>query len=198
MISMLSAFSALPAIARLIDPTAALDSIRPEAGVQHPQPQGLAANGDAVDLAQLLGGQGRPEVGVTRPDQLQGLGLNLGGRLPVGRSAALLGDDGGCALLLIGLRQPLNLAALQSQKLGGRRSRQSATRQIAQDLKAAQLLVAHDMQRHLKGLPGKCGRVPSLTGTGATLLNGGYKFVASNISYRKSGYVRPESIDFRS
>jgi hypothetical protein len=61
---------ALAAIAGLVDPTAALHPIRPDAGVQHPEPQRLAADDDAVDLAQLLGGQCRPEIRVLRADEL--------------------------------------------------------------------------------------------------------------------------------
>ena len=43
----------------------------------HLQPQRLAADRDAVDLAELLGGQRRAEIGVARLDQLQGLGRLL-------------------------------------------------------------------------------------------------------------------------
>lgn len=43
--------------------------------------------------------------------------------------------------------------ALESRKLSRRLSRQSAARQIAQDLEPRQLLVAHDVQRHLGGFP---------------------------------------------
>jgi hypothetical protein len=48
---------ALAPITGLVDPAAALDPIHPEAGAEHPQPQGLATDRDAVNLATLLGGQ---------------------------------------------------------------------------------------------------------------------------------------------
>jgi hypothetical protein len=95
---------ALPAITRLVDPTAAPHPIRPDAGVQHPEPQRLAANGDAVDLTELLGGQGWPKIRVARLDQLQGLNLDVGRHLTVAGPAALLGDEGRRAMLLVGLR----------------------------------------------------------------------------------------------
>src|SRR6202012_410905 len=94
--------NALAPVSRLVDPAAALHAIRPQAGVEHPQPQRLAADDDAVDFAQLLSGQRRAEVGVARLDQLQGLVLDRRGRLPVAGAAALLGDEGRGALLLVG------------------------------------------------------------------------------------------------
>ena len=144
---------ALAPITRLVNPAAALHAIRPETGVEHPQPQRLAPDGDAVDLAQLLGGQRRPEIRVARLDQLQGLGLDVGRHLPIAGSAALLGNEGGGAVLLIGLRQSEHLTALQAHQLAGRRDRQPTGRQIAQDLDSAKLLVAHEVQRHFGGPP---------------------------------------------
>jgi len=106
-----------------------------------------------VDLAQLLGGQRRAEIGVLRADELQHLILEAGRHLTVARPAALLGDQRCRALLLVGLGQALDLATLQTEQLRCRRSGEASATEIAQDLQPRQLLVAHEVQRHPGGLP---------------------------------------------
>ena len=144
---------ALPAIARLVDPSAALHPIRPNAGVEHPEPQRLAADDDTVDLAQLLGGQRRAEIGVLRADQLQHLVLEAGRHLTVTRPTALLGDQRCSAVLLVGLGQALDLATLQTEQIRCCRVGEASATKIAEDLQPRQLLVAHEMQRHSGGPP---------------------------------------------
>lgn len=101
--------------------------------------------GDTPQLVERPVGQRRPEVGVARLDQLESLNLDAGRHPPVAGSAALLGDEGRRAMLLVGLRQPKNLAALQAHELAGRQNRQPSGGEIAEDLDSAKLLVAHDM-----------------------------------------------------
>lgn len=147
---------AFPPMARLVDPTAPLLAIGPEPGLQHPDPQRLATDEDAVELTKLLGRQRRTKARVPRADQVQRLFLDGRRRAPVARLTTLLGDQRRGALLLIGLGQSLNLASLKAQQLRRRRRREPAAREIAKDLQPRELLVAHEMQRHPGGLHRGC------------------------------------------
>src|SRR4051812_16015691 len=64
---------AVPAIARLVNGLEPLPPVAPEAVSQHPLPDRLDPEMDAVPLSQLLAGKCRTEVGVVGLDQPQRL-----------------------------------------------------------------------------------------------------------------------------
>jgi hypothetical protein len=161
-----------------VDPASSLLAFLPEAGGDHPTSDRLAAQADAVQLAQLLGGQRRTTVRVALADDRQRRGADIIGLAPVARPAALLGDQTLDAAGPQRLQQPQRLPSTDAQQLGGGRRRQSLTIQIAQHLQPRQFLVAHAPNRHPKPSRQHAGRVTCLTGTGVTFSSGRYSAIS--------------------
>ena len=80
---------ALAPVAGLMNALQALLAIEPQPSLDHPKAQGLAAENDPVQLAQLLGRQGRTEIPVALANERQRLGANL-----LGLALGCWGDHG--------------------------------------------------------------------------------------------------------
>ena len=63
---------------------------QPQPSLDHPKAKGLAAENDPVQLAQLLGRQGRAEIPVALANDRQSLGANLLGLAPVAGTTTAL------------------------------------------------------------------------------------------------------------
>ena len=161
---------AFPPQARLVKrPT--LLARQPQPVMQHPLAQGLARDLQPVIRGQLLGGQRRAEIRVALPDERQRV-------VPDGRidavvrgPAAGLVTDRSRASGIEHLQEPMNLARTEIQHVGRRANRHPPLHDLAQDLDAVQLALAHQKLsvlikgpfRPISGRPGS-GRLP---GSGA-------------------------------
>ena len=108
---------ALPAQARLVECSALL-ARQPQTRILHPLAQGLARHCQPVTLRQLLGRQGRAEVGIAVPNERHG---SLPDRRvdPVVRCpSTCLVPDRRRAVSPEPLQQPVNLSAAQVQNIG--------------------------------------------------------------------------------
>ncbi len=80
---------ALAAVPGLVGVREAVSALNPDAGRQHPGPEGLPGDPDVVQLDELLLGERRPEVGVALADDRERARLQLGREPSVARAAAL-------------------------------------------------------------------------------------------------------------
>ena len=110
--------NAVPAIVRLVNGLEPLPSVAPEAVGQHPLPDRLDPEMDAVSLSQLLAGKCRTEVGVVGLDQPQRLRSERRRIAAVARLAAAFRNERRRPSLPIRLGQPKHVAARQPRQLG--------------------------------------------------------------------------------
>ncbi|SOZ34500.1 transposase [Cupriavidus taiwanensis] len=91
-------------ITRLIDLERALFARYPQAGNHHQPPDRFLRQSEPVCFAQLLGRQGRAEVGIVFPDQAERCGFALARQTVVAGSAALARDQPGWAFQPVALQ----------------------------------------------------------------------------------------------
>ena len=84
---------AVPAVARLVQAALPLGPVHPQPGLNHPAPQRLPAERDAVQLRQLLRRQRGPEVRIALAHERQGGVADRFRLAPVRRPATPLGDQ---------------------------------------------------------------------------------------------------------
>src|SRR4051812_44943595 len=131
----------------------ALLAVDPQPIRDHPLAQRLPTERDRVQLAQLLGCQGRAEIPVTLANDRQRRGPKLGGLAPVAGTTTPLRDQAGRTLGPVRLQKPKYLTPLKPQQSACRYRRQPSLIQISQHLEPRQLLVAHQPYRHPRHLP---------------------------------------------
>ena len=139
---------ARPPLPRWVRTLPSLSAGDPEPGADHPLPQGFERYPDAVQLRQLLAGQGRPKVRVAGPYELQN-GRTLRFWLPVPtRSSALSRNQRRRPAGLERPVQPLDLSKRQVQLLGDLHLGPSALPNEQHQLRTIQLSFAHDQVAH--------------------------------------------------
>src|SRR3954454_11220048 len=176
---------AVTAVTRLVHGLEPLPSVAPEAVSQHPLPDRLDPEMDAVSLSQLLAGKCRTEVGVVGLDQPQRLRSERRRIAAVARLAAARRDQGRRPSLPIRLGQPKHVAARQPRQLGSLIHRNPASGQIPEHVHPVDLRAAHRNHRHQSRAPNShpARRVTSETGRGVTSLSGVYTENSYKISY---------------
>src|SRR3954452_2770891 len=137
----------------LVNPFQALLVVDPQPIRHHPLTQRLPTERDRMQLAQLLGCQGRAEIPVTLANDRRRRGPKLSGLAPVAGTTTPLRDQAGRTLRPVSLQKPKYLTPLKPQQLGCRCRRQSSLIQISQHLEPRKLLVAHQTYRHPRHLP---------------------------------------------
>src|SRR4051794_26245239 len=108
----------------LVNPFQALLAVDPQPLRNHPLAQRLPAESNPVQLAQLLGCQGRAEIPITLANDRQRHGPKLGGLAPVAGTTTPLRDQAGRTLGPVSLQKPKDLTPLKPQQLGRRHRRQ--------------------------------------------------------------------------
>src|SRR5450759_4264842 len=127
----------------LVNAFQALLAVEPQPSRDHPCAHRLAAENDPVQLAQLLGRQGRTEIPVALTNDRQRLGAKLLGLAPVAGTTAALRDQTGRTLGPVSPQKPEYLTPLKTQQLRRRRGRQPSLIQVPQHLKPPKLSIAH-------------------------------------------------------
>ena len=155
-------------VAGLMNALQALLAIEPQPSLDHPKAKGLAAENDPVQLAQLLGRQGRTEIPVALTNDRQRLGAKLLGLAPVAGTTAALRDQTGRTLGPVSPQKPEYLTPLKTQQLRRRRGRQPSLIQVPQHLKPPKLSIAHQLYRHPTHPPENPRGVSFLSGRGVT------------------------------
>src|SRR5271169_5525956 len=155
-------------VARLMNALQALLAIEPQPSLDHPKAKGLAAENDPVQLAQLLGRQGRAEIPVALANERQCLGANLLGFASVTGATTALRYKTRRTLGPICPQKPEYLTPLKTQQLSRRRGRQPSLIQIPQHLKPPKLSIAHQLYRHPRHPPENPRGVSFLSGKGVT------------------------------
>src|SRR3954468_2048106 len=137
----------------LVNPFQALLAVDPQPIRDHPLAQRLPTESNPVQLAQLLGCQGRAEIPITLANDRQRRGPKLGGFAPVAGTTTPLRDQAYRTLGPVSFQKPKYLTPLKPQQLGCRCRRQPSLIQISQHLEPHKLLIAHQPYRHPRHLP---------------------------------------------
>src|SRR5215208_874202 len=104
----------------LVNAFQALLAVNPQPIRDHPLAQRLPTESDPVQLAQLLGCQGRAEIPITLANDRQRRGPKLGRLAPVAGTTTPLRDQARRTLGPISLQKPKYLTPLKPQQLGCR------------------------------------------------------------------------------
>src|SRR3954463_5774850 len=176
---------AVTAVTRLVHGLEPLPSVAPEAVSQHPLPDRLDPEMDAVSLSQLLAGKCRTEVGVVGRDQSQRLSSERRRIAAVARLASARRNQRRRPSLTISFGQPEHVAARQPRQLRGLVRRNPAGRHIPEHMHPVDLRAAHRNHRHQSRAPNshQARRVTSETGRGVTSLSGVYIRPAHKAQY---------------
>ena len=166
---------AVPAGARLVHGLEPLLAVAPEAVSQHPLPERLDPEMDAVPLSQLLASEGWTEVGVVGLDQPQRLRSERRRIAAVAGLAAAGRNQRRRPTLPIRFGQPEHVAARQPHQLGSLIGRNPASRQIPEHVHPVDLSAAHRNHPHQTRAPQHrhdvARRVTSETGRVVTSLS---------------------------
>jgi hypothetical protein len=112
----------------------AVAAVDPEPVFNHPMPQGLAGNTEAMQLRQLLSRQRRSKVRISFTNQRH-CQFSVCRRQPtVARATSVLGDEPGRPIFPDALQEPENLTALEAYELSRILDPQSAGLNIKQNL----------------------------------------------------------------
>src|ERR1700693_1430017 len=155
-------------VAGLMNALQALLAIEPQPSLDHPKAKGLAAENDPVQLAQLLGRQGRAEIPVALANDRQRLGANFLGLASVAGATTALRYQTRSTRGPIYPQKPEYLTPLKPQQLRRRRGRQPSLIQVPQHLQPCKLPVAHQPYRHPRHPPKNPRGVSFLSGRGVT------------------------------
>src|ERR1700693_3132083 len=132
-------------VAGLMNALQALFAIEPQPSLDHPKAKGLAAENDPVQLAQLLGRQGRAEIPVALAHDRQRLGANRLGLAPVAGATTAVRYQTRRTLGPICPQKAEYLTPLETQQLRRPRGRQPSLIQVPQHLKPPKLSIAHQL-----------------------------------------------------
>ena len=122
----------------------------PQTRRQHPLPQAFGRDPDVVSPGQILGRQGRPEIGIVAPDQRQDVVALQAADAVVRGPAAQLGKRTASA------PSCCHLALAETQHLRGHRSAQAAVQNLGQHLDALKFAFAHHNKSHVEALMPRC------------------------------------------
>ena len=143
----------------------------PQARLDHPCAQRLAADLEPVLLEELLGRERRAEVGIGGAHQLDRLVPHLIRQPVVRRPATGLVCDGAGATQAVGLHEPVHLPGAESQHCCCRGNGAPAVGHLAQHLDPLQVPLAHHHPAQARS-PSPCawpGRLTFLLCSGVTL-----------------------------
>ena len=132
-----------PAMSRLMNLPMATGAGHPDLGLDQPSSEGLDADVEAVSLSELLGGQGRTEVGIASEDQRQRLLSERIGKLAIARPTPMLRDEA------LGSFEPqcpaeaFDLAKADPQLLSRLSLRHPSLQDTAECLESVEFLAAH-------------------------------------------------------
>src|SRR5260370_33391946 len=145
---------------RLMDALQPVLSANPKAGLDHPLPQRLDAEIEAVNLGQLLGGQGRTKIGIALAHDSQDRLAEHCTQSAVAPTAAFPRNQTVRTISTEGLQQSVDLSASDANKPGGVCHRQASIDDVDQHPQTRQLLAAHRHHRHAAP-PRQASRQPS-------------------------------------
>jgi hypothetical protein len=152
-----------PAGARLVDLALPCLAIKPKPVGDHPVPQRLARQRQLVDLAQLLGCQRRPEIGIALPDRRHRLGPDRCWIAPVARASTTPRCQSRRARGSKNLQQPENLPNADAKSRRRIRWRHPVSLDIPKNADTPKFLAAHHHQRHPTAPQNPQKRVPEMT-----------------------------------
>ena len=168
---------ALAPRARLMNPLLPLLAIKPQPVGDHPLPQGLAGDRKTALGGELLGSQGRAEIGIVVAHDPQCRCTHRRCRPAVARPAALLRNQTRDTVTAKRLQQPPYLALAAPQQLRCRAHRQTTSIDVPEHLETPQLAIAHAQHRHRCRPPQpakKPGRLTFLNWTALTFARCAY------------------------
>jgi hypothetical protein len=115
----------------------------PELDFDHPAPQRLDRDLQAVLLVELLRGQSRTEVRIAGPNERQGALTKYGGQLPITRSSSFLRNEPLASIDPELPAQSLDLSHAPAQLLSGQRLGQPPHQHAAEYIQKVQFFGAH-------------------------------------------------------
>ncbi len=174
-----------PTVSRLLDLRLSASAGNPEAVLDHPVPERLDRELQAVPLRQLLVGERRAEALVPGADRGQRLPLQLRSQPPIAGSAAMFRRQALGAVPLVGAAESAHLPARQAQHPGRLTLRQPPLDHPLDHTHAIQLLVAHGHGLHaLGGTAGRWRKRTFLLWRNRTSLSGYYSGICHVGPYR--------------
>src|SRR5271166_767620 len=144
-----------------------MPTVLPQPIGDHPPAQGLARDRAAVMLCQLLRRQGRAEVGVAVAHGRQCKVTNFGRQTVIAGFAAALRQQARGTVLLETAQQAKYLTPVQADQFTRVGNTQTTRLNLQQNLKPAELLLAHRHHRH-----GATPRTPKPEGVSPQLCTG--------------------------